>query len=268
MLQDSKTVEQIVDDMDLFDDDLMSMVFDGNIEATELLLKIILKWDDVVVMSVVGQREFQSPVVGGRNIRLDILAKDSTGKQYNIEVQKKPEGAHVRRARFNSSMMDSRMLKEGQEFSELRDSYVVFITQTDVFGHGLPIYTINRHFEEIDGLFGDGSHIVYVNGSYKGDDAVGRLMHDFGCKESKDIYYPELAKGVKHFKEEEGGRKAMCEAVERYAEKKVAAKVEEERSLMTKIVAALVANKNDDTIIKELNCTLEQIIPLRTAMGK
>lgn len=42
-------------------------------------------------------------------------------------------------------------------------------------------------------------------------------MHDFGCKESKDIYYPELAKGVKHFKEE-GGRKIMCEAVEKYAQ--------------------------------------------------
>jgi len=93
-------------------------------------------------------------------------------------------------------------------------------------------------------LFDDDSRIVYVNGSYKGDDAVGRLMHDFGCKESKAIYYPELAKGVKHFKEEEGGRKATCEAVERYAE------------------------KNNETIIKELNCTLEQIIPLRTAMGK
>jgi hypothetical protein len=43
---------------------------------------------------------------------------------------------------------------------------------------------------------------VYVNGNYKGDDTVGRLMHDFGCKEAKDMYYPELAKGVKHFKEE------------------------------------------------------------------
>jgi hypothetical protein len=42
------------------------------------------------------------------------------------------------------------------------------------------------------------------------------MIHDFGCKDSKDIYYPELAKGVKHFKEE-GGRKIMCEAVERYA---------------------------------------------------
>ncbi len=77
------------------------------IEATELLLKIILKKDDIQVVSVVEQRELQSPVVGGRDIRLDILAKDSMGKQYNVEVQQKPEGAHIRRARFNSSMMDS-----------------------------------------------------------------------------------------------------------------------------------------------------------------
>jgi len=219
MKQDIRTVEQIIDDMDLFDDDLMSMVFDGNIEATELLLKIILKRNDIIVVSVVGQREFQNPVVGGRDIRLDILAKDSTGKHYNVEVQRKPAGAHIRRARFNSSMMDSRMLKAGQEFSELQDSYMVFITQTDIFGHGIPIYTINRHFEETDDLFDDGSHIVYVNGEYKGNDEIGKLLHDFGCKESKDMYFSELAKGVKHFKEE-GGRKIMCEAVEKYAEQK------------------------------------------------
>lgn len=124
--------------------------------------------EDTMVVNVVGQREFQSPVVDGRNIRLDILAKDSVGKHYNIEVQKKPEGAHIRRARFNSSMMDSRMLKTGQDFSELQDSYMVFITQTDIFGHGIPIYTINRHFEEIDDWFEDGSHIIYVNAATRG----------------------------------------------------------------------------------------------------
>ena len=139
----------------------------------------------------------------------------------------------MRRARFNSSMMDARMLKAGQEFSELRDSYMVFITQTDIFGHEIPIYTVNRHFEEIEDWFNDGSHIVYVNGSYKGEDAVGKLMHDFGCKESKDIYYPELAEGVKHFKEEEGGRKIMCEAVEKYADRKILDKqLEMVRNLM------------------------------------
>ena len=117
-------------------------------------------------------------------------------------------------------------------------------------------------------LFDDGSHIVYVNGGYKENDAVGKLTHDFGCRGSKDMYYPELAKGVKHFKGEEGGRKAMCEAVEKYAEQEIAVKVKEERSLMSQIVAALVADKDDDAIVKELNCTLEQIIPLRTVMGK
>ena len=56
--------------------------------------------------------------------------------------------------------------------------------------------------------------------------------------------------------EEEGGRRGMCEAVERYAERyaekyaemKVAIKVKEERNLMTQIVAALVADKDNDTI--------------------
>ncbi len=50
-----------------------------------------------------------------------------------------------------------------------------------------------------------------MNGNYKGDDTVGRLMYDFGCKEAKDMYYSELAKRVKHFKKE-GGRERMCEA--------------------------------------------------------
>lgn len=218
-LQTDKSVEKIIDDMTLFDDDLMSMVFDENIPAAELLLIIILKRDDIEVISVVGQKELESPVVGGRNIRLDILVKDGHGEFFNVEVQRSNAGADERRARFHSSMIDSRMLKEGQEFKELLESYVIMITQNDYFGYGLPIYTINRHLEELGTIFQDGSHILYVNGSYKGEDPLGRLMHDFGCKNAKDMFYAELASGVKHFKEE-GGRELMCQAVEEYAKKK------------------------------------------------
>jgi hypothetical protein len=219
VIQQKEDIGQIVDNLTLFDDDLMSMVFDANIPATELILKIILKRDDISVISVVGQKTLENPVVGGRNIRLDILAKDCTGKNYNIEVQRSNDGANEKRARFNSSMIDTRMLKAGQEFKELLDSYVIFITEKDYFGHGLSVYTVNRHFEEIDKSFHDGSHIIYVNGSYKGNDPVGRLIHDFGCKKAKDFYYSELADGVRHFKEE-GGREVMCKAVEDYANKK------------------------------------------------
>ncbi len=56
----------------------------------------------------------------------------------------------------------------------------------------------------------------------------------------------------------------MKPEVDKYAENKV----EEERTLIAKIVASLAANKDNDTIAKELNCSLEQIVPIRTAMGK
>ena len=69
-------------------------------------------------------------------------------------------------------------------------------------------------------LFDDGSHIIYVNGSYKGDDPVGKLVHDFGCKRSDEMYYNELSNGVRHFKETEGGRRTMCKAVEEYGNKR------------------------------------------------
>ena len=40
--QYKKRVNKIIDEMTLFDDDLMTLVFDKNISATELILRIIL----------------------------------------------------------------------------------------------------------------------------------------------------------------------------------------------------------------------------------
>lgn len=41
-------------------------------------------------------------------------------------------------------MLDSKMLKARQEFKELKDSYVIFISENDVMGAGLPLYHIER----------------------------------------------------------------------------------------------------------------------------
>ena len=42
--QISAELDKVIDDLTLFDDDLMSKVFDGNVEVAELLLKIILQY--------------------------------------------------------------------------------------------------------------------------------------------------------------------------------------------------------------------------------
>lgn len=214
-----RELSKTIDGFSLFDDDFMSIVFDRNIEATEFLLNIILERDDMEVVEVVGQREYKNPMIDGRSIRIDIYAKDSKGKIYDIEVQRADEGADVHRARFNSSMIDTRMLKESQQFRELHESYVIFITRNDVMRSGLPLYHIDRVVKETGISFGDGSHIIYVNGSYQNeDDPIGKLVHDFDCTESADVIYPVLAKQIHYYKETEGGRAIMCKAVEELAE--------------------------------------------------
>lgn len=53
------------------------------------------------------------------------------------------------------------MLERGEDFTELCDSYVIFITEHDVMGKGLPIYHVKRHIEELDNEpFDDGNHIL------------------------------------------------------------------------------------------------------------
>jgi hypothetical protein len=95
-------VEKTLDNLTLMDDDLMNKVFDGNIEATTLLLKIILERDDITVNSVKGQVEMQNPLYGGRSIIADIHVVDAEKNHINVEVQRSKSGSHVRRARFHT----------------------------------------------------------------------------------------------------------------------------------------------------------------------
>lgn len=224
--QNPRNVNELVNELTLFDDDLMSRVFDKNIKATELLLRIILG-KKVKVISVTGQNEMKNHQVGGRSITLDVDAMDENGEEIDIEVQGNSEGAHVRRARYHSSMVDSRMLKEGQAFRELKDSYVIFIYKHDKFQKGLPLYHVERYVGETNEQFRDGSHIIYVNGNSKGNDEIGQLMQDFREKNPECMHYTELAESVKHFKEKEGGHEEMSEIVERYINERVEERVKE-----------------------------------------
>ena len=247
VMQAREEVNRLIDGLTLFDDDLMSRVFDKNIAATELILRIILG-RKIKVIRVNGQEEVRNSEVGGRNITLDVYALDENGEEMDIEVQGNSEGAHIRRARYHSSVLDSRMLQEGQRFKELKDSYVIFIYRHDKFRKGLPVYHIDRYVRETGEIFEDGSHIVYVNGNYKGDDEIGQLMNDFHQTDPDNMHYEELAQGVKHFKEVEEGRDTMCEAVQEYAKEYASECLKTEK-------AELVEN-----FMKNMNLTLEQAL--------
>ena len=203
----------------LIDDTFFNVCFDNYIEGMQLLLRLFFGRDDLVVRHVVTQQSADN--LYGRGVRFDVLAEDSEGRLYDCEVQRANEGAAPRRARYNSSMMDSRELAKGAEFSGLPETWVIFITENDMYGEGFPLYHVERIVQEIRRPFGDGAHILYVNGAKRDDTPLGRLMQDFFCEDPEKMHYKELAERAGYFKAETEGVNAMCEIMEEFGEKKL-----------------------------------------------
>ena len=196
----------------LLDDDFLTKCFEGDTASIELVLQIVLEKPDLKVLDVRTQVFVENLL--NRSVRFDILATDSTGAKINVEIQRADKGAGRKRARYNSSMMDATLLKKGDDFDNLPETWVVFITENDVIGKGLPLYPVERCFLGTGERFEDGSHILYVNGAYRGDTPIGKLMHDFSCTNAADMYYTTLADRVRFFKESKEGILIMCKVME------------------------------------------------------
>lgn len=196
----------------LLDDDFMTKCFEENIEAAELVLRIVLDKPDIKVEKI--QTQYSMKNIKGRSLRLDIYATDSKDRKFNIEIQRADKGAGAKRARYNSSLIDSNILPAGFEVENLAETFVIFITENDVIGSNKPIYHIDRYIQEAEEYFNDGSHIIYVNAGYKDDTELGKLMHDFSVTEPDDMNFKVLANAANYYKKDKEGIQAMCKAME------------------------------------------------------
>ena len=190
----------------MMDDLLMSVVLQ-NKKCAELVLRIILEDPGLEVQEVRTQETVSS--LYGRAIRMDVKAIASDKRLCNIEVQRDDAGAVPKRARYNGSLLDANTALPGDAYGKLPEQYVILITANDVLKGGLPIYHIERVILETGERFGDGSHIIYVNGKNRDNTPLGRLMQDFWCKNPKDMHYSELAAESWRLKETEEGALQM-----------------------------------------------------------
>ena len=110
--------------------------------------------------------------------------------------------------------MDANALKSGEDVGKLRDTYVIFITENDMMKRGKDMYVFDR-VDKDDGLeLCDGTHIIYVNGATRSESGIGKLMHDFLCRNAAEMYFDILKRQVNKFKNSEEGRRKMCKAIE------------------------------------------------------
>ena len=137
-----------------------------NKEAYESTLSIIMD-DPELELKEVKVEEVVLNRVGKRAIRLDAWALDTENRQYNTEMQNDTEKDDVRkRARYYQGLLDSPVLKSGKKtrYRQLPSSFIIFITQDDIFKRDLAQYTFTEQCEEVEGLhLEDGTTKIFLN---------------------------------------------------------------------------------------------------------
>ena len=117
-----------------------------------------------------------------RSIRLDVYAGSETYVEYNCEMENRNDKNLAKRSRFHQAEMDVTLLQPGEDFSQLRPVYVIFICTFDPFGRGLFRYTFENRCHETGLPLEDGAVRVFLNtkGTSRGEVRYGTCMRGSG----------------------------------------------------------------------------------------
>lgn len=135
-------------------------------EAYEDVLSIILDEENLKLKEVKVEQVVLNKS-GKRAIRLDAWAQDVRHRQFDMEMQNDTDGDDVRRrSRFYQGMIDTPILKSGKKtrYKHLPSTTIIFITQEDIFGKDLAMYTFSERCEEVPNLsLEDGTSKIFLN---------------------------------------------------------------------------------------------------------
>lgn len=167
----------------------------------------------IIVESVIPQNSIKN--LQGRSVILDAYCVLENGRKCNVEVQKENDDDHIRRVRYNAACLTANITSPGTHFKEVPDVIMIFVSKFDIFKAGKPIFKEQNAYD-------------FEN-------------------------FPRTSERKRYFKEDEGGRREMCEIVENYAKEYA------KEALKEKIVKKLEKGKSIDVIADELEESVEVI---------
>ncbi|MBO4856910.1 MAG: Rpn family recombination-promoting nuclease/putative transposase [Treponema sp.] len=154
-----------------------------------------------------------APYYTTKGVRLDVYLKDDD-KIIDIEIQSYPQEALGKRTRYYQSMIDMDSLMKGQDYPELKDSYILFLCKQDPFKDddnkpfGLPCYSFKNICEENASVkLNDKSvKVIYNASAYEKeeDERIRSLLHFISTDEpGKDDFSNRLSSLVEKIKDDE-----------------------------------------------------------------
>ena len=151
-----------------------------------------------------------SPYYETKGVRLDVYVKDNN-KVFDIELQNSTDLNLGLRTRYYQSMLDTDNLLKGQHYTELPDSYIVFICKNDPFEKELPIYTFQTFCIENPNLTIKDNAIkkIFNAKAYNKEEdvAIKSFLQYINNNKTVDDFTQRLDSFVEKIKQEEVNRK-------------------------------------------------------------
>ena len=134
---------------------LLELILDKKIGAVH--------FDDETTFDEISMEKTLTKGPALKAVKLDVFVTDEQA-WYNVEMLCYVDKDLPKRSRMYQAEIDSGKLKGGQPYSELRDSYIIFICNYDPFGRGKAVYRFQyTEKDEKDLYLGDGTYKIYLN---------------------------------------------------------------------------------------------------------
>ncbi len=180
------------------------------------ILRVFLASPELVVRETIPQ--YVGTNLQGRSVTLDARCVLGSGRQVDIEVQKRNDDDHQRRMRYNGSILTANITDPGTRFKKVPDVCGVFLSRFDLCKSGHALSHIDRVRREDGRMMENGFTEVYANAKVKDGSAAAELMEVFTRDDAYSDRFPVTSLSEHRYKETEEGQRVMCEIMERIAE--------------------------------------------------
>ncbi len=199
-MEKTKSSTKSWEELTFADNFLFCKILESEPELCRQLLELLLhiKIDHLEVPQM--ERTMQEGIET-KSVRFDVYTKDDN-RIFDLEMQTTDTKNLPKRARYYQSVIDMDNLSKGENYSKLKDSYVIFLCLEDIFDKGLPVYffeNLCRQKRELP--LNDGTYKVFFN------------AHD--CDKLKTKEERDFFKFLKGEQAESQFAKAIEEKVER-----------------------------------------------------
>lgn len=158
-----------------------------------------------------------------KSVRLDIYVEDDDNAVYNIEMQTTENGNLPKRTRYYQGMIDLGILEKGENYKNLKRSFIIFVCTFDLFGEGRHIYTFeNRCIQDFALRLGDDATKIILNTKGTMDDItpeMKRVLDFIDGKGASDEYTRALEEEIESVRKNAKWRLDYMTLQMRYQEK-------------------------------------------------